>query len=837
MMPTCKPGRHRTAPCPPAPRAGAQRDLAPPPAVLTAAAGWRHHPRCLYTATARTRRAELPSRTAHARRPTRGRGPPPPPAASPSPFPARTFPPRLRPPNSCLCQLVLNKRQCLTSRRRVPGCGWGRPPQRALGWESEATPRPAVCPPAAAVGGAWRCPEGDVCFGRKAEAMAMAEAEWEPAGLLPAPGAGLDWEAVLGEELSELLGAAEPRRAPRDEPEENDLCNFHFDLDLMSWDSDLWNLAGHTYEDESVKTEPLSPATSSCSVPSPSSVDSLMQNVPDDVDFSCSSQMSPISLYSKSCRSPASPEGDRGKKPAVSITSRSANNSARTLKRCGQTVSRPLIQPKPLLPAVPEPQANLGIPAKTIIIQTLPTLVPLPKHQPVVNIQPAPPKGQSVVLPQPTVVQLQASGVLPASQPVIAVTGGTTPLHNHAVNTLSPAAGSGSTSGKIPVTKPLLQSTTPAMGLDVNVLRRQQRMIKNRESAFQSRKKKKEYMLGLEARLEAALLENEKLKKENSTLKKQLDEVVLENQKLKVSSPKRRTLCVMVILAFIMLNYGPLSVFEKDPNGVDSTASSSHRTRNLLEFSASQESSTAQKIPGDIIPENRYDHSVSDNKALMIVSEEPLLYISPPPPPCQPLINRTESLRLNHELRGWVHRHEVERTRSRRLSNNQQQKARVMQSSLSEKAVSQLMAVPYTDTSLSRNSGNELQVYYASPRSYQDFFEAIRRREDTFYVVSFRRDHLLLPATTHNKTRRPKMSIVLPAVNINENVINGQDYEVMMQIDCEVMDTRIIHIKSSSVPPYLREQRRNHTNTFYSASPSVPETPHALRRAIVKSLQ
>ncbi|XP_048168303.1 cyclic AMP-dependent transcription factor ATF-6 alpha isoform X2 [Corvus hawaiiensis] len=663
--------------------------------------------------------------------------------------------------------------------------------------------------------------------------MAAAEAEWEPAGLLPAPGGGLDWEAVLGEELSELLGAA----APRDEPDENDLYNFHFDLDLMSWDSDLWNITGHAYADANVKTEPLSPATSSCSVPSPSSVDSPVQNVPDEVDFSCSSQMSPISLYSKSCRSPASPEGGGGKKPAVSISSRSANNSARGLKRCGQTVSRPLIQPKPLLPAVPEAQANIGIPAKTIIIQTLPTLVPLPKNQPVVNIQPAPPKGQSMVLPQPAVVQLQASGVLPASQPVIAVTGGATPLQNHTVNALPAAAGNGSASSKIPVTKPLLQSSTPSMGLDVNVLRRQQRMIKNRESAFQSRKKKKEYMLGLEARLEAALLENEKLKKENSTLKRQLDEVVLENQKLKVSSPKRRTLCVMVILAFIMLNYGPLSVFEKDPNGVDSTVSSNHRTRNLLEFSAVQESSTDQKIPEGIIPEktNRYDRSVSDNKALMIVSEEPLLYISPPPPPCRPLINRTESLRLTHELRGWVHRHEVERTRSRRLSNNQQQKARVTQSSLSDKADSQLMAMPYTDTSL-RNSGNELQVYYASPRSYQDFFEAIHRREDTFYVVSFRRDHLLLPATTHNKTRRPKMSIVLPAVNINENVINGQDYEVMMQIDCEVMDTRILHIKSSSVPPYLREQRRNHTGTFYSSSPSVPETPHALR-AIVKSLQ
>ncbi|XP_030917525.1 cyclic AMP-dependent transcription factor ATF-6 alpha [Geospiza fortis] len=626
--------------------------------------------------------------------------------------------------------------------------------------------------------------------------------------------------------------------------QENDLYNFHFDLDLMSWDSDLWNITGHAYADANVKTEPLSPAASSCSVPSPPAVDSPVQNVPDDVDFSCSSQMSPISLYSKSCRSPASPEGDGGKKPAVSISSRSANNSARSLKKCGQTVSRPLIQPKPLLPAVPEAQANIGIPAKTIIIQTLPTLVPLPKNQPVVNIQPAPPKGPSVVLPQPAVVQLQASGVLPASQPVIAVAGGAPALQNHAVKALSPAAGNGSSSGKIPVTKPLLQSSSPAMGLDVNVLRRQQRMIKNRESAFQSRKKKKEYMLGLEARLEAALLENEKLKKENSTLKRQLDEVVLENQKLKVSSPKRRTLCVMVILAFIMLNYGPLSVFEKDPNGVDSTVSSNHRTRNLLEFSAHQESSTAQKIPEGIISEksNGYNRSVSDNKALMIVSEEPLLYISPPPPPCRPLINRTESLRLTHELRGWVHRHEVERTRSRRLSNSQQQRARVPQSSLSDKADSQLMAMPYTDTSLSAKEECKSRMEYggnflhASPRSYQDFFEAIHRREDTFYVVSFRRDHLLLPATTHNKTRRPKMSIVLPAVNINENVINGQDYEVMMQIDCEVMDTRILHIKSSSVPPYLREQRRNHTDTFYSSSPSVPETPHALR-AIVKSLQ
>ncbi|XP_025050165.1 cyclic AMP-dependent transcription factor ATF-6 alpha [Alligator sinensis] len=667
------------------------------------------------------------------------------------------------------------------------------------------------------------------------------------------------------------------------EPYKNCLYNLDFDLDLMSCDSDLWDTTNQTFSEANLKTEPQSPANSTFSVPSPSSsVDSSAQHVPDlslgggfctfhqqeDLDFSSSSQMSPLSLYGKGSTSPSSPDAQNKKKPVANATLRSANSSAKAPKRYNQ-VSKLSIQPKPLLlPAVPETQTNIGLPAKAIIIQTLPTLLPLPKQQPVVSIQPAPPKGQPVMLSQTTMVQLQTPGVLPASQPVIAVTGGTSQLHSCNMNMLPQASGNTLGSGKIPVTKPLLQTTTPATGMDLNVLRRQQRMIKNRESACQSRKKKKEYMLGLEARLKAALVENERLKRENGSLKRQLDEVVLENQKLKDYSPKKRAVCVAVILVFIVLNCGPLSLLKRDSSGANPNLSAAYRNRHLLEFSASQKLDTAQKTPDIIIAKSsdRSARSVSDNKALMVLTEDPLLYISPPP--CKPLINRTESLRLNHELRGWVHRHEVERTRSRRLSKNQQQKTQVVQSSPGENADSQLMAVPYTDTSVRlsnefviqqfslciavwnaltptknkmcvaecRNSGNELQVYYASPRSYQDFLEAIDRREDTFYVVSFRRDHLLLPATTHNKTRRPKMSIVLPAINIKENVINGPDYEVMMQIDCEVMDTRILHIKSSSIPPYLREQQRNQTDTLYSSSPTVPEAAHTIR-ALVESLQ
>uniref|UniRef100_A0A8C6AUS9 Activating transcription factor 6 n=2 Tax=Monodon monoceros TaxID=40151 RepID=A0A8C6AUS9_MONMO len=640
-----------------------------------------------------------------------------------------------------------------------------------------------------------------------------------------------EWDSALFAEL----GYDDLQLDVANETYENNFDNLDFDFDMMPWETGIWDINNQfcTVKDIKAEPQPLSPASSSCSVSSPQSVDSYSstQHVPEELDLSSTSQMSPFSLYGESFNSPSSAEPLKEDKPIISPKSKTENGL--TPKKKIQMSSKPSIQPKPLLlPAAPKTQTNPSVPAKTIIIQTLPTLMPLAKQQPIISIHPAPTKGQTVVLSQPTMVQLQAPGVLSPPQPVLAVTGATTHLPNHVVNVVPAPVANSPVNGKLSVTKPVLQSTMRSVGSDIAVLRRQQRMIKNRESACQSRKKKKEYMLGLEARLKAALLENEKLKKENGSLKRQLDEVVSENQRLKVPSPKRRAICVMIVLAFVILNYGPMSVLERDSRRMNPGVNPTNQRRHLLGFSAKEEQDTSDGI----IQKNsyRYDHSVSNDKALMVLTEKPLLYI--PPPPCQPLINTTESLRLNHELRGWVHRHEVERTKSRRTTNNQQ-KTRILQGALEQGSNSQLMAVQYTETtSISRNSGSELQVYYASPRSYQDFFEAIHRRGDTFYVVSFRRDHLLLPATTHNKTTRPKMSIVLPAININENVINGQDYEVMMQIDCQVMDTRILHIKSSSVPPYLRDQQRNQTNTFFGSPPAATEAAHVVS-TIPESLQ
>ncbi|KAJ8277986.1 hypothetical protein GJAV_G00082470 [Gymnothorax javanicus] len=353
----------------------------------------------------------------------------------------------------------------------------------------------------------------------------------------------------------------------------------------------------------------------------------------------------------------------------------------------------------------------------------------------------------------------------------------------------------------VAVTQPVVPATLSTTGVDgdTNVGRRQQRLIKNRESASLSRKKKKEYLLTLEARLKVALSENNKLKSENGSLKNQLEGLMTENNVLKATAPKRRAVCLLVVLVFLVMNVGPLRLLDGDTSSKLS-AGTMNSGRHLLGFSPDTDNLNDQGTPETAIPQapDGNEDAAPEKKALMV-----------------PSINRTKSIMMAHQLRGWVHRHEVERTKSRRMNNSQHKTKTILKSPDEKSEVAEILTVQYTDIS-EKSAGSEIQVYYAPHRSHYDFFEEIHRRGDTFYVVSFRRDHLLLPATNHNKRNRPKMSVLLPAMNINGNVIKDKEYETMMQIDCEVMDTRILHIKSSSIPSFLRV---NHTDSFYQSGP------------------
>ncbi|XP_078115222.1 cyclic AMP-dependent transcription factor ATF-6 alpha [Sander vitreus] len=591
---------------------------------------------------------------------------------------------------------------------------------------------------------------------------------------------GGEWDISLFDELDNLGDADELLQALEHAGYASEL---DFDIDIP-----LWNEVdtSSTCTDGEVSLDSLSPAHTLSSVPSPTSVEAMSPYFLQDEALSPQSQSSSVSVCSESSGfSVISPPAKKAPK-RTSQTARA--RQAQPIKRPIQIGPRVSIQPKPLITAVPLAHAAAPLQAKTIIIQPLQTtLLPVVKQAPI-NIQPAPPPGRTIVLSQPSqVLQIQTTRAVTAN----VVTMPTLSQNRHV-----PVAA--------PVTLP-----TPSSDDESKFGQRQQRMIKNRESASLSRKKKKDYLLSLEARLKVALSENEELKSENGTLKKQLEGLLSENTVLKVTAPKRRAVCLMVVLVFVMLNVGPMSLFQGGPG---SKLSMQHGGRHLLGFSSEAETEVVMgPDPLGSGPSEMADSS--EDKALMVVKDPIFLR---PPPPCQPPVNRTKCIQLAHELRGWVHRHEVQQTKSRRMSNSSHKPTRTILKTENKEADSaQIVTVQYTETTEEKNPGSELQVYYAPHHTYSDFFDEINRRGDTFYVVSFRRDHLLLPATNHNKGSRPKMSLVLPAMNVNDSIIRDKDYEVMMQIDCEVTDTRILHIRSSTIPPLLRVNR---TGTFYQHS-------------------
>ncbi|XP_076157278.1 cyclic AMP-dependent transcription factor ATF-6 beta isoform X3 [Alosa pseudoharengus] len=481
------------------------------------------------------------------------------------------------------------------------------------------------------------------------------------------------------------------------------------------------------------------------------------------------------------------------------------------LKASSILSSKPPIQPRPVcVAALPVPQAPS--PAKALILQ-----------------------GQS----RPVVI---SPSVCLGSAPAIVKMEPVSPSMPHCANAAT-----------LPGSKPIIPATAlPGnTDIDMKVLKRQQRMIKNRESACQSRKKKKEYLQSLEAQLREAQLENQRLRRENQALRERLG--CKEGGE---SNNNKRAVCVMVVLLFITFSFGPVSITDRKLESALQDSLSAHTGRHLLEFEDEQElnqsrvSVRAPPAEGTLAEEEggqdrwgadtdpyqfRNLSSVFSDMKDLVLQDIDRYFNSPD---CRQF-NRSESLRLADELRGWVHRHQIDRTKSGGKPKIVK-KPKVAQQKTQHKKTNFSRYLPIQ---AHRSIESQLQVFPGPEISYSDFLDAIDRREDTFYVVSFRRDHLLLPAISHNKTSRPKMSLVMPAMSVNESLYNSSGgYEMMMQVDCEVMDTRIVPIKASAVPPSLRDPPRpppahhhhgNHTSLkgrHHANGAASPRQPLPVRR-------
>ncbi|KAG8334731.1 positive regulation of atf6-mediated unfolded protein response [Homalodisca vitripennis] len=126
--------------------------------------------------------------------------------------------------------------------------------------------------------------------------------------------------------------------------------------------------------------------------------------------------------------------------------------------------------------------------------------------------------------------------------------------------------------------------------IQMKALKRQQRMIKNRESACLSRKKKKEYITSLESRISELEKENIQLKTENEALRARLGQwegPVTKRIKTVFSVNVKKT-AILAVLLVVSVNLGSLSFISRSRSGADAVLSmpevtlSRHGGRRLL---------------------------------------------------------------------------------------------------------------------------------------------------------------------------------------------------------------------------------------------------------------
>ncbi|XP_043254486.1 cyclic AMP-dependent transcription factor ATF-6 alpha [Colletes gigas] len=354
---------------------------------------------------------------------------------------------------------------------------------------------------------------------------------------------------------------------------------------------------------------------------------------------------------------------------------------------------------------------------------------------------------------------------------------------------------------------------------EMKALKRQQRMIKNRESACLSRKKKKEYVSSLEKQICELQHENKQLKMENINLKQKLS--TLEDtmgtgnklRSIKLNANKKNVAILLGMVFMISLNFNSFSGIFLQSNRLnilpaDVPVSTQHvrHGRTLLWTLKDQ------------IPED--EESFRKNTSI-------------PQPMCPMHINQSESIRLDYELRRWIGRESdqynwtiPQKTKSdAKLVGKLLSSPNVMLKKFKDKhklKINLSRRSKYeihrktTDSSIS----NAVEVFSPTLKEHASLFEALGRRDDTFYVVWFSGEHLLLPASNKNSTGRPRMSLVLPALPMNETFSTPANHITMMQIDCEVTNTQLLHLEQSVIPNHLKSNNRSRSHTHETRAAS-----------------
>lgn len=321
------------------------------------------------------------------------------------------------------------------------------------------------------------------------------------------------------------------------------------------------------------------------------------------------------------------------------------------------------------------------------------------------------------------------------------------------------------------------------------------RLIRNRESALQSRRKKKEYLQNLEVEVGDLRKEVRKLKDENCQLKAKLLVYsscrCLSSISSKFSSStKNASFMFALLIGFSLFNFIPMGNYLATTSDLKQS-SMKFSSRHLL-FVDDNNITSEESISSEFIP--LYLNQTDLVRKANI--ENVLNWI----PQTQHFNNNTMNFNGNsNNYANFEDPLQIKLTQMYEKSKlNQVRKERKKRQS-SKKKVSK------------RVNDHDHNLYNPESFEFHEFFDEIKRKQDTFYVLSFRSDQqlILLPAI-ENFSQKFKMNLIMPRSG-RSNDTTMSDKIMMMQIETIVLNTSLIEVAEKSIPSELVVKSANNS--------------------------